>query len=130
MPCRPRNEEKLVNQSANPAGCPSHSAMSQNDRGLGANNAAPIMASVASTASSRRSYAASSRTKARTSPASPGRTGLIETVMEISRYGGSHRDLGFDVRVRIVAFEDEILVAEREQVAGGGGKPHRRQIAW
>src|ERR1043165_830209 len=101
--------------------------MSQNTRGLGANRAASIIASVASTAWLSRSYSASSRTKANTNPASPGRTGRIATAMGLSRAAGSHRDLRLDVRMGIVAFQHEILVAEREQVLGGGRKPHGRQ---
>src|SRR5262245_57212326 len=98
--------------------------MSQNTRGLGANRAASIIASVASTAWMSRSYSASSRTRQNTSPASPGRTGRIATAIWLSRAAASHRDLRLDVRMRIVAFEQEILVAEREQVLGGGRKPH------
>ena len=37
-----------------------------------------------------------------------------------ARDPGLHRDRGFDVRMRIVAFEREILVAQREQVLGVG----------
>src|SRR5262249_8540902 len=40
--------------------------------------------------------------------------------------GGQHRDLRFDMRMRIVAFEDEVLVAECEQVVHRG-EPHGRQ---
>src|ERR1700722_18768060 len=127
MPCRPRKVEKLANHSANPAGSPSHSAMSQKTRGCGPNRAASIIASEASTESSRRSYSASSRTKANTSPASPGRAGRIATVIGRVREAASHRDLGLDARMGIVDFEDEILVAEREQNLGGGREPHGRQ---
>src|ERR1051325_582209 len=101
--------------------------MSQKARGLGPNRAASIIASVTSTASSRCSYSASSRTNAKTSPASPGRTGRMTTAMAFNASAASHRDLRLDVRMRIVAFEHEILVAEREQVLGGGRKPHGRQ---
>ena len=49
MPWRPRNVEKLRNQTAKPAGSPFHSAMSQNKRGCAENNAAAIASGVAST---------------------------------------------------------------------------------
>src|SRR5215469_4859989 len=41
----------------------------------------------------------------------------------------SHRDLGLDVRMRIVAFEAEILVAEREQILNDRTDAHSRQRA-
>ncbi len=41
----------------------------------------------------------------------------------------SHRHLGLDVRVRLVAFEREILVAEREQVGHRRIEQHARQRA-
>src|SRR2546426_3458645 len=41
----------------------------------------------------------------------------------------SHRDLGLDVRVRIVAFEHEILVPEGEKVGDRRIEPHERQPA-
>ena len=41
----------------------------------------------------------------------------------------SHRHLGLDVRVRLVAFEREILVAEGEDVLHRRIEPHRRQRA-
>src|SRR6185437_13799176 len=129
MPCRPRNEEKLANHSAKPTGAPSHSAMSQKRRALGPNNAASIIASFASTSSSRRSYAASSHTKASTRPASPGRAGRIAAVIALIRSVASHRDLRLDVRVRIVALEDEVLVAEGEQILGGRSETHGRHLA-
>src|SRR5579883_86728 len=129
MPWRPRKVEKLANHSAKPAGCPFHSAMSQKTRGSRPNRAASISASPASTSPSRRSYSASSRTKAKTRPASPGRAGRIAMVIGLVRRPRSHRDLGLDARMRIVVFEGEILVAEGEQILGGGGKPHGRQRA-
>src|ERR1700722_15062785 len=129
MPCRPRKVEKLGNHRANPAGAPSHSSMSQKTRGSRPNKAASSIASDASTASARRSYAASSRTKAKTSPASPGHAERIETVIAPCRIAASHRDLRLDARMGIVAFEDEILVAEGEQVLGGRREPQGRQLA-
>ena len=47
-PERPLKVEKLTNQTAKPAGIPSHSAISQNNRGLAPNSAASMSASVAS----------------------------------------------------------------------------------
>src|SRR5262249_29244401 len=98
--------------------------MSQKTCGLGPNRAASIISSVASTASSRCSYSASSRTKAKTSPASPGRTGRMATAMAFNASAASHRDLRLDMRMRIVAFEHEILIAEREQILRRRRKPH------
>src|SRR2546427_5426723 len=40
---------------------------------------------------------------------------------------GSHRDRGSDRRVRIVALEREILVAETEEILHFGIEPHARQ---
>src|ERR1700731_3969017 len=104
-----------MNQTAKPAGSPFHSAISQNSRGSLPNRAAPMVSSVASTSCSRFSYSASSRTKDRTSPASSGRARRM--VRDIDR---SHRDsyshLGLDVRMRVVAFEHEVLIAEREDI--------------
>src|SRR5229473_8616911 len=110
MPERPEKVEKLRNQTAKPATSPFHSAISQNRSGLSLNSAAPIVASVASTSWSSFSYSASSRIRDRTRPTSSGRT------RRIARDIRSHRDFGLDVRMRIVAFEHEILIAEGEDV--------------
>src|SRR5918999_2494322 len=115
MPERPLKVEKFTNQTAKPAGSPSHSAISQNRRGLAPNSAASIPASVASTSCSSFSYSASSRTKDSTGLASHGRARRIVSDIRCShRWSYSH--FGLDVRVRIVAFEREILVAEREDI--------------
>ena len=42
---------------------------------------------------------------------------------------GSHRDRGLDVRMRVVAFEHKILVAQREQIFGRRIDSQRRQRA-
>src|ERR1700730_500343 len=122
MPERPLKVEKLTNQTAKPTGSPFHSAISQNSRGLPPNSATSIISSVASTSCSSFSYSASSRTRDRTSPASPGRARRM--VRDINR---SHRDLGLDVRVRVVAFEHEVFKAEREDILHGGIELHHRQ---
>src|SRR5580704_3418535 len=128
MPERPLKVEKLMNQTAKPAGSPFHSAISQNSRGLLPNRASPIVASVASTSCSRFSYSASSRTKHRTSPASSGRARRI--LRDIDRsYRDSYSDLGLDVRVRVVAFEHEVFIAEREDVLHIRIDLHHRQRA-
>src|SRR5262245_32353668 len=114
--------EKLRNQIALPTGAPFHSAMSQNSRVFGPNSASAIIASVVTHSWLSFSYSASSRTNCRTSAASPGRAGRIAS--DISG-APSHRDLGLDVRMRVVAFEREILVAEREQVGDRRIEPHR-----
>src|ERR1700759_3628061 len=111
MPCRPAKDEKLTNQAAKPATSPFHSAMSQNSRGFLPNSASAISASVARTSCSSLSYSASSRTSASTSPASSGRARRIVSVIV-----RSHRDFGLDMRVRVVALEYEVLVAEAEDV--------------
>src|SRR5580698_5643785 len=41
----------------------------------------------------------------------------------------SHRHLGLDMRVRIIAFEREVLVAKRQQISDGGIEQHPRQRA-
>src|SRR6476469_4806387 len=122
MPARPLKVEKLRNQRAKPTTAPSHSAKSQNTSGLSPNSAASIIASVAATSWVSFSYSASSRTNCSARAASPGCAGRIE-----SDISPSHRHLGLDVRVRVVAFEDEVRVAEREQVLHVGIEPHHRQ---
>src|SRR5882724_2415916 len=126
MPERPRKVEKFRNQSALPTGSPAHSAISQNTRGFGPNSAASIIASVASTSWVSFSYSASSRTNWRTSPASPGRAGRIVRDIRLC----SHRHRGLDVRMRLVALEREVLVAEREQVLHVRIELHHRQRFW
>src|SRR4051794_26134907 len=115
MPARPVKVEKFTNQTAKPAGSPRHSAISQNRRGLAPNSAASSIASVASTSCSSFSYSASSRTSDRTSPASPGRARRM-----VRTFNRSHRDsysyLGLDMRVRVVAFEREVFIAEGEDI--------------
>src|SRR3954454_16870038 len=112
MPLFPLKVEKLRNQTAKPTGAPSHSARSQTTRGFPANSAGSSIASVATTSGVRFSYSARSRTNCRTSGASPGRAARM-----ISDIGApdSHRHRGLDVRVRLVAFEREVLVAKGEQ---------------
>src|ERR1700730_18029089 len=122
MPERPLKVEKLMNQTANPAGSPAHSAISQYSRGLAPNSASAMSASVASISCSSLSYSASSRTSDRTSPASSGRARRI--IRDINR---SHRDLGLDVRVRVVAFEHEVFVAECEDILHIRIELHHRQ---
>src|ERR1700761_2009240 len=116
IPGRPVKVEKLVNHTAKPTGSPSQQAISQNSRGLSANSAASIMASVASTSCSSFSYSASSRRKDRTSPASPGRARRMMRDIQILTPNDSNSDLGLDMRVRVVAFEREVFVTEREDV--------------
>src|SRR3984893_6765127 len=122
MPERPLKVEKLMNQTANPAGSPAHSAISQYSRGLAPNSASAMSASVASISCSSLSYSASSRTSDRTSPASSGRARRI--IRDINR---SHRNLGLDVRVRVVAFEHEVFIAEREDILHIRIELHHRQ---
>src|SRR5581483_4204522 len=122
MPWRPAKVEKFANHTAKPATSSFHSAMSQNSRGLLPNSASAISASVARTSCSSFSYAASSRTSASTSPASSGRARRI--VRLISR---SHRDFGLDMRMRVVALEFEVFVAEAEDILHVGIDLHRRQ---
>src|SRR5882757_9129224 len=119
-----------MNQTAKPTGSPSHSAISQNSRGWLPNSAASISATVASTSWSSFSYSASSRTKESTSPASSGRARRI--ARDINRpdrgsYSHSYSYLGLDVGVRVVAFEHEVLVTEREDVLHIGIDLHHRQ---
>src|SRR3982750_4091776 len=126
MPERPLKVEKFTNQSALPTGSPFHSAISQNTRGFAPNSAASIIASVVSTSWVSFSYSASSRTNWRTSPASPGRAGRMVRDIRLC----SHRHRGLDVRVRLVAFEPEVLVAEREQVLHVRIDLHHGQGLW
>src|SRR5947208_2212985 len=116
MPERPLKVEKLMNQTAKPTGSPFQQAMSQNSRGRLPNSATSMSATVASTSWSSFSYSASSRTKDRTSPASPGRARRIRRDIRCSRRCCSYGHCGLDVRVRIVAFERKVLVAEREDI--------------
>src|SRR6187397_62522 len=97
--------------------------MSQNTRGCVPNSAASISASVAATSWLSFSYSASSRTNANTSAASPERAGRMESDISCASYG----DRRFDGRIRLVAFEREVFVAEREQVPYGRIEPHDRQ---
>src|SRR6478735_978587 len=134
MPGRPLKVEKFRNQTAKPTGSPSHSAISQNSRGFSPNSAASISASVASTSCSSFSYSASSRTKDRTSPASPLRARRMLRDINPSHRGSyshsysySYSHLGLDVRVRVVAFERKILVAERENILHIRIDLHHRQ---
>src|SRR6478735_11904364 len=130
MPGRPLKVEKFRNQTAKPTGSPSHSAISQNSRGFSPNSAASISASVASTSCSSFSYSASSRTKDRTSPASPLRARrMLRDINPSHRgsYSHSYSYLGLDVRVRVVAFERKILVAERENILHIRIDLHHRQ---
>src|SRR3954467_8725521 len=127
MPERPLKVEKFRNQIALPTGSPSHSAISQNTRGCGPNSASSSIAAVVSHSCASLSYSASSRTKARTSEASPGRAGRIDRDITGNP---SHRHLGLDVRVRCVVFQLEILEAEREQVFYLRIELHHRQLAW
>src|SRR5882757_3084907 len=127
MPERPLKVEKLTNQTAKPTGSPSHSAISQNNRGLAPNSAASMSASVASISCSSFSYSASSRTKDRTSPASPGRARRIRRDIRCSHRGCSYGHCGLDVRVRIVAFERKVLVTEREDILDVRIDLHDRQ---
>src|SRR6185295_18953465 len=85
-------------------------------------SAASIIASVASTSCVSSSYSASSHTNWKTSPASPGRAGRMDSIRLCS-----HRHRGFDVRMRLVAFEREILVAECEQVLHRRIELHHRE---
>src|SRR5207344_447277 len=85
-----------------------------------------ISASVASTSCSSFSYSASSRTKDRTSPASPLRARRMLRDINPS-HRGSYSHLGLDVRVRVVAFERKILVAERENILHIRIDLHHRQ---
>src|SRR6476620_4590084 len=124
MPKRPLKVEKLTNHAAKPAGSPFHSAISQNRRGLSPNSAASMSASVASTSCSSFSYSARSRIRDRTSPASPGRARRM--ARDINR---SHRDLGLDMRVRVITFEHEILITECEDILDGRIEFHHRQPA-
>src|ERR1700722_20397439 len=121
-----------MNQTAKPPGAPFHSAISQNSRGSLPNRASPMPASVASTSCSRFSYSASSRTKDRTSPASSGRARRM--VRDIDRsdrcsYSHSYSYLGLDMRVRVVAFEHEVFIAEREDILHRRVDLHHRQGA-
>src|SRR6185312_729596 len=127
MPERPLKVEKLTNQTAKPAGVPFHSAISQNNRGLAPNSAASMPASVASISCSSFSYSARSRTKDSTSPASPGRARRMLRDIRRSHRGCSYGDFGLDMWVRIVAFEREILVAEREDLLHVRVDLHHRQ---
>src|SRR6267143_2531232 len=129
MPERPLKVEKLTNQTANPAGSFSHSAISQNNRGLAPNSAASMSASVASISWSSFSYSASSRTKDRTRPASPGRARRIRRDIRCSHRGCSYGNFGLDVRVRIVALERKILEAKREDILHVWIDLHDRQGA-
>src|SRR6516225_3504556 len=105
MPWRPLKVEKFKNQTAKPTGSPFHSAIAQNSLGSLPNKAFAMSASVASTSCESFSYSASSRTKSRTSPASPGRTR----------------------RMLIVTDELEILVTEGEDILHVRIDPHHRQ---
>src|SRR3954451_17319192 len=116
MPLFPLKVEKLRNQTAKPTGTPSHPANSQKTPGFSPNSAASSIASVATTSCVSFSYSASSRTNCRTRPASPGRAERRTSDISAAR---SHRHRGLDVRVRLVAFEREVLVPEREQVLYG-----------
>jgi hypothetical protein len=49
--------------------------------------------------------------------------------MECRHSRPSHRDFRFDMGVRLVAFEREILVTEREQVGDGRIEAHSGQYA-
>src|SRR5665213_4076910 len=129
MPERPLKVEKLLNQTAKPAGSPFHSAISQNSRGCSPNSAAPSIASVASTSWSSFSYSASSRTSDSTSPASSGRARRMARDMRSFTPLFSYRDRSLDVRMRVVAFEREIFVAERKDVLHLGIDLHYRQGA-
>src|ERR1700686_5238983 len=122
MPWRPANVEKLTNHAAKPATSPFHSAISQNSRGLLPNSPSATPASVARPSCSSFSYSASSRTSASTNPASSGRARRIVSVIV-----RSHRDFGLDMRVRVVTFEFEVLVAEAEDVLHLGIDLHSRQ---
>src|ERR1700730_17797919 len=122
MPWRPANVEKLTNHAAKPATSPFHSAISQNSRGLLPNSASATSASVARTSCRSFSYSASSRTSATTRPASSGRARRIVSVIV-----RSHRDFGLDMRVWVVTFEFEVLVAEAENVLHIGIDLYRRQ---
>src|SRR5665213_444587 len=127
MPERPLKVEKLLNQTAKPAGSPFHSAISQNSRGCSPNSAAPSIASVASTSWSSFSYSASSRTSDSTSPASSGRARRMARDMRSLTPLFSYRDRSLDVRMRVVAFEREVFVAERENVLHLRIDLHHRQ---
>src|SRR5262245_15715179 len=65
-------------------------------------------------------------------PRSPARKLIFLRICLTGRYSpnrlaDSHRDLCLDVRVRIVAFEREILVAEGEEIGRSWIEPHSRQ---
>src|SRR5215475_11112764 len=111
MPGRPAKVAKLKNQTAKPAGLPSHSAISQNRIGLLPNRPAAISFSVATTSCVSFSYSASSQSSEKISPLSSGRARWIESAIR-----RSHRDFGLDVRMRVVADELKILVTEGEDV--------------
>src|SRR6516164_6601949 len=106
MPWRPLNVEKFRNQTAKPTPSPFHSAISQNSRGLSENSVAAMAASVASTSFSSFSYSASSRIREKIKLPCSGRALTIRSDI------GSHRDLGLDMRMRVIAFEHEVLIAE------------------
>src|SRR5581483_10990629 len=94
--------------------------MSAKTRGVCENSAAAIISRVASTWARSFSYSASSRTSAKINPCP----------RHAPRgWRGSHRYLGLDMRMRIVAFEHEIFVTEREQILHRRIDTHSRQRA-